>query len=712
MKISCNRLKKYIKNCEDIDWIKIWDTFTIRIAEVEGVEVKGNDVEDVVVAQITSCVTHPKKDKYHILKVNNGKEELDILCGAPNVREGMKVALVNVGGKVSGFTIEEKTIAGILSKGMLVSEEELGVGYDDDGIIELPDEYEVGKSIKEYIPIDDIIVEIDNKSLTNRPDLWGHYGIAREIAAITNHELISLDLENVENNLSDLDIKVNNPDLCLRYTGLKIGNITNNVTPWDIKIFLYYVGMRSISLIVDLTNYIMLELGTPMHAFDASKVKNIEVGLANDGDEFTTLDGVTRKLSNETLMIKNNNEYYAVAGFMGGLDSEIVDDTSSIVLESAVFDATSVRKSATHLGLRTEASARYEKSLDPNMAILATKRYLYLLRRFDTNIEILSNLTDIYPNKLEEPTIKLYKNTLNTYMGTKLDSTIVKRILESLHFTVKEEEEYYDVTVPTFRATKDISIEEDLIEEVARIYGYENIEKKPLMVDLAVSSDFDQFNPEYEIKKYLATKYNMNEVNTYLWYKTDFLNEMGIQKDNVKLLSKSEDNVLRDDLSLSLVEVLLNNSKYYSNCSIFEIGTVIKNNANYKQLSFALMDDDKNISKSYYKAKEIINNLFRTFKNYNVKFTTGLSVIYQVENLSLTIVDYIYQYLDEVLLNYKNELIDSYDLVGVYQTDKNKNYTIRFKLVSYERTLTSKDIELFQTEFINYIKSKGLKIVE
>lgn len=362
MKISCNILKKHIKNSEDIDFLKIWDKFTIRTAEVEGVEVKGKDIDGVVTAKILEVADHPKSTKLHILKVDDGKEIKQIVCGAPNVKVGLISALIEVGGHLGDIEIGVRPLVGVDSYGMMCSAKELGISDDHTGIIELPEDTPIGINIKELMPIDDIIVEIDNKSLTHRPDLWGHYGIAREIAAITNHELLPLDLYTENPNVKDLDIKINNPELCYRYIGTKMENITNNVTPLWMQVFLYYAGMRSINLLVDLTNYIMLELGQPMHAFDARVVKNIEVGLANNGDKYTTLDGTERNLTNEDLMIKNGGKYFAIAGVMGGLDSEIVNDTTSIVLESATFNAYTVRKTALSIGLRTEASARYEKA--------------------------------------------------------------------------------------------------------------------------------------------------------------------------------------------------------------------------------------------------------------------------------------------------------------------------------------------------------------
>ena len=402
MKISCNILKKHIKNSEDIDFLKIWDKFTIRTAEVEGVEVKGKDIDGVVTAKILEVADHPKSTKLHILKVDDGKEIKQIVCGAPNVKVGLISALIEVGGHLGDIEIGVRPLVGVDSYGMMCSAKELGISDDHTGIIELPEDTPIGINIKELMPIDDIIVEIDNKSLTHRPDLWGHYGIAREIAAITNHELLPLDLYTENPNVKDLDIKINNPELCYRYIGTKMENITNNVTPLWMQVFLYYAGMRSINLLVDLTNYIMLELGQPMHAFDARVVKNIEVGLANNGDKYTTLDGTERNLTNEDLMIKNGGKYFAIAGVMGGLDSEIVNDTTSIVLESATFNAYTVRKTALSIGLRTEASARYEKSLDPNLAMLAARRFIKLLKDENKDLTFASNITDVYPQKKEE----------------------------------------------------------------------------------------------------------------------------------------------------------------------------------------------------------------------------------------------------------------------------------------------------------------------
>ena len=776
MLLSCNKLKSYIKNSNDIDWENIWKTFTIRTAEVESVKKVGNNLDNVVIAKIVKCEKHPDSDHMHILQVECDEENpVQVVCGAPNVRVGLKTAYIKVGGHIEGIEIKSRPLRGIISNGMCCSGKELGISDNHDGILELPSDAPVGMNIKEYLPIEDIIVEIDNKSLTNRPDLWGHYGIAREIAAITNHELLPLEISEIEDeNKEKLKITIKEPNLCYRYSGLKVNNLTNNKTPLDMQIFLYYVGMRSISLFVDLTNYIMLELGQPMHAFDSRVVKEIEVGLANDGYTYTTLDGIERKLTKDMLMIKNGNNYFGIAGVMGGLDSEILSDTTSIFLESATFNAGNIRKTAVALGLRTEASARYEKSLDPNLTTYAIKRLMYLLKKENPNLEIASKLTDIYPNELTEQVIKLNKKTLKIYMGKELSENEIKEILEKLGFKVEINKDFYNVTVPTFRATKDIKIEQDLIEEIARMYGLENFSPKPLKLDLTVVEHENVYNQEYEVKGLLATKFDMNEVNSYIWYDSEMLKKIGIDKSGIKLLGKSENNILRDDLSLSLMNIIENNLKNYKRFGIFEIGTTIENNSNRRKLSIILVDDEKNIENIYMNMKAIVKYLFKNLKNKNVTFVDNINernyyedtlgkkviiddeVIGELNVLSKRVANKIGKkkaivcteldfdkYVDieknkilakdiskypTVELDYtiimpdNKKYIELLEVLKAFKSNliqsynllgtyENK-YTIRYIIGSDHKTLDQKDLSNFKERFIEHIKNNGLSIIE
>lgn len=772
MLISCNKLKSHIKNSDNIDWLNIWKTFTIRTAEVEDVKVVGNSFDNVVVAEILECEEHPDSDHMHILKVDcGGSEPIQVVCGAPNVRVGLKTAYVKVGGHIDGMEIKARPLRGVLSNGMCCSGRELGISDNHDGILDLPTEWVNGRNIKDYLPIDDIIVEIDNKSLTNRPDLWGHYGIAREICAITDHELLPLEVEEIVNNKEDLDIVIRDSNLCYRYCGLKLENITNNETPLEMQIFLYYVGMRSISLIVDLTNYLMLELGQPMHAFDARVVKNIEVGLANQGDAYTTLDGVTRNLTDEMLMIKNGNKYFGIAGVMGGLDSEILNDTTSVFLESATFNAGSIRRCAVKLGLRTEASARYEKSLDPNMAILAIKRFVYLMRLVNPDMVIASNLTDVYPNVLKEEEIVLDKKTLSIYMGRTLSDAEVTHILEKLNFKVTVSDVAYTVIVPTNRCTKDIKIKQDVIEEIARIYGLEGFTPKPLKLDLTPVEHENVFGEEYDVKRLLATKFDMNEVNSYLWYDTNTLKMLGVEKDNVKLVGKETNNILRDDMSFSLMNIVYDNFKNYSSFKLFEIGTVIQNNQNKRVLSLVLAGEEKALESIYNEGKQIVKYLFKVLKNKEVilknnineksYYDDALGKIIYVDDLKIgelnvlnkkmanklgkkkcivTLdIDFdLYVTLNKeetlskdvskyptVTLDYTININDKkyQDLKDVLDTFRSKlinkyelvgvyenKYTIRYVLGSDNKTLEQKDLQTFKDRFMDHIKNNNFII--
>lgn len=638
MKISCNILKKHLKDSESIDFKDVWNKFTIRTAEVESVVEVGNNIDGVVTGKILTVTNHPDSKKLHVLTVDVGSEILQIVCGAPNVREGMIGACIKVGGHIDGIEITPRPLVGILSNGMMCSAKELGISDDHSGLIEFPSDTPVGVDIKELFPIEDIIVEIDNKSLTHRPDLWGHYGIAREIAAITGHDLLPLELDRTMVDKKPLNVKINNPELCYRYVGTKLDNITNNRTPIWMQIFLYYAGMRSINLLVDLTNYVMLELGQPMHAFDSRVVKDIEVGLANEYDTYTTLDGVERNLTKDDLMIKNDGKYFAVAGVMGGLDSEILEDTTSIVLESATFNAASVRKTSVRMGLRTEASARYEKSLDPNLAITAARRFIKLL--FDENPDASygSAITDVYPTIQKENEIVLDKMYLYKYMGFRISDERVISILQSLDFIVKNNPDNFKVTVPTFRSTKDITIPADIIEEISRMYGYENFEHVPLKMNMNFGNPEKTYDLEYDVKKLLASRYDLNEVHTYLWNRSAFLKKINVDVQNVKLLAKNDDNILRNDLNLSLLEAAKVNSNNYDKFGIFEIGTIVDSNESKRHLAILLSDNGDNIGDLYYKLKEIIVYLFKVVKNKEVKFDFGVNKDYYNKKYNLDVI--------------------------------------------------------------------------
>lgn len=633
MYISINWIKDFV-NLDGVDIDKLIYKFTMSTAEVEGITKYGQDISGVIVAKILSVENVENSKKLHKLMVDTGKEKLQVICGAPNVKEGAKVVYAQVGSVVQGQKIGQATLAGQISNGMCLSEKELGISDDHSGIIILDDDAKLGEDIKNIIPIDDVVYEVDNKSLTNRPDLWGHYGIAREIAAITKRELKPLDIENLAlyNDLEKLSIGVEAQDdeqLCLRFSAMRVENVTKKQASWKMKVRLYYCGMRSINLLADMTNYIMLELGQPMHAYDNRKVSCVEVKTLKEDSEFTTLDSQLRKLDKGTLMIYNDKEPVGVAGVMGGLASEIVDDTTTLFLESANFNAVTIRKTASKLDLRTDAAARYEKTLDPELTELAIARFIKLLKEEDKDIKITSAFSDVYIQKYPHITIKLDKDYIDRSIGKVLPMENIVTTLKNLEFGVKLDGDNLTVDVPSFRATKDVSQKADIIEEIARIYGYDNIEAKTNLWRVSPVAKDPVRELEYSAKELLASKYGMNEIHSYVWYNTELNQELGIKvEDNLKIVNGIVrlDNTLRREMAPTMLYAINKNLKYMPECRVFEIGRTFeyhfdgKEAKEYKVLGLAVAsckDTEKNLA---YEVKSMIDSIVKINKNLDVEY--------------------------------------------------------------------------------------------
>lgn len=623
MFVSINWIKDYV-DLDGLDIKKLIEGFTLSTAEVEEIIVKGEDVQNVVVGEILSVENHPESKKLHLLKVDVGTKVCDIVCGAPNVRVGMKVALALAGGRVCGGEIKTAKVAGYVSEGMCCSEKELGLSDDNSGIMELDAALKNGTDIKSIYPVDDIIFEVDNKSLTNRPDLWGHYGIAREFAAITGRELKPLKLGDISYDGDEkVDVTVGREDLVYRYSCIKMDNITVNKSPLEMRIRLYYCGMRGINLLADVTNYIMLEIGQPTHAFNANKIDNIVVTTPKEKMNFTTLDGVSREIDEDTLMIYNGDEPVAIAGIMGGLDSEIVEDTGSVVLESANFDGVSVRKSSSRLGHRTDASARYEKMLDPELTMDAVGRFVELVRSADPNARVASRLTDEYVRKYPEVSISFDKKYVDRYTGIDIANEQIEKTLVSLGFGVKRSGDDYEVSVPSWRATKDVTMKADIIEEITRIYGYDNFEitttRSPLK---PVPNDYGRLEDE-EAKDILVKTFGLHEIHSYLWCDGRKFKKLGIDvEDNVKVLNieNSDNGTLRNSMLPTLLTAASENKDFSDSYGIFEIGRVVdgvdENEIckEKKRLGVVLYDKSGDEKSLYFKALEMINCLVGEIK--------------------------------------------------------------------------------------------------
>ena len=439
MYISMNWIKDFV-NLDGIETEELIKRFNLTTAEIEGYETKGQDTKGIIFARIDSVQKHPNSDHLHILSVNTGTENLQVVCGAPNVRENMTICFAPIGSTVSGHKMTKAKLAGTESFGMCCSEAELGIGSDDSGIMDIDFPVTLGQDISTVFPIEDIVFEVDNKSLTNRPDLWGHYGMAREFAGMFNRELKPLDVVDLEEykTLKPLEIKVNSNN-CYRYSGISVQNVTKKVSPQVMKIRLAYCGMRDINLLTDLTNYLMLELGQPMHAFDYEIVKGIHVNSAKNGLKLLTLEGEEHDIPEDATVICDTNDTpVAIAGIKGGKLSGITENTSSLLLESACFDPKAIRIASTKIGLKTDASQRYEKSLDPEMTTTAIARLLKLLLDIDSNAFVSSCLTDVYNKKYKVDDITISTDFVSRRIGLNFTANQIIKILSGLGFEVEE----------------------------------------------------------------------------------------------------------------------------------------------------------------------------------------------------------------------------------------------------------------------------------
>ena len=580
MFLSMNWISDFV-DLTGLDKMDLIRKFSLSTAEVENeIFFKGSDFSGIVVAEIKDIQNHPKSEKLHLLKVDIGEAELvDVVCGAPNVRLGMKTAFAKVGAKLGEIEISPRPLAGYMSNGMCCSEKEIGISDDNSGIMDITDEVANGTDLKDLYEIDDIVFEVDNKSLTNRPDLWGHYGIAREFASLAGRPLKPLpqvDLTQYDN-LPKVDLKIED-NLCQRYSCLQVANITKNVSPVNMRIRLYYCGMRGINLLADLTNYLMLEMGQPMHAFDSRKVEKIRIKRFDKPFTFQTLDGIDRNIDENTLMICNDNTPVAIAGIMGGLDSEIVEDTTTLTLESATFNAASIRKSTVRLAHRTDASNRYEKCLDPEMTVPAIARFVNLLLSIDPDAQVVSALTDEYAFKYPTVTLDFDKAFIDKYTGIEIANDTIVNTLNSLGFKASNDGDNFTVEVPSWRATKDVTIKADIVEEITRIYGYDNFDIHTAAAPLYPVRAKAEKTVEDRIKDMLVHRYSLHELHSYVWQYYDEYKALGMEiEDNIKLAGATNPNIetIRKSIIPTQLCQVKTNTNFSTDFGVFEIGRTV-----------------------------------------------------------------------------------------------------------------------------------------
>lgn len=596
MLLSFNWLKEYLNLPDSTTADEVGAKLKAATVEVESINNLGKDLGGIVVGKVLSAEKHPNADKLKLCQVDVGNEKLQIVCGGSNVVEGMLVALAKVGAKVrwhgEGDLIElvPTAIRGVESFGMICAASEIGLdnmfpAKDEKEILDLTQyNFKPGENLVVALDLADAVFEVDNKSLSNRPDLWGHYGMAREVAVLTNKELSDYKVTDIKES-KDLSIKVKIADknLCPRYMAVAMSGVLVAPSPDWLKKKLAAVGLNSVNNIVDITNYVMLDLGQPLHAFDADLVtgkkgaKEIFVRLADKEERVKALDGNEYVLSENDLVIADNSQVLAVAGVIGGEGSAISEKTTNIIFESANFLATSIRKTSTRLGVRTDSAQRFEKSLDPNLCELAIKKAVELAKQVCPDVVVSSSLVDETSFSLPVGPIEVTKDFFEKKIGVAVPEKDIVKILEKLGFELKDKKDSWAVKIPTWRATKDVSLAEDLVEEIVRIYGYDHVPSS-LPSFLIVPPETNKLRQlEWRVADVLVREFAYTESYNYAFVSGEQLKNLSedvasyIELDNP--LAKDRP-YLRRNLLLNLLSNVANNIGQQSEIKIFETGKV------------------------------------------------------------------------------------------------------------------------------------------
>ncbi len=551
---------------------------TMKTAECEGIESAGAHFANVLAARVLTVEPLPKgKNKLVAVDIGNRKR-VSVVCGAPNVQPGMLAAWVPPGTVLEGKTIGRVVIDGVESAGMLASAAELGINRDHSGLLEL-DNLEPGQHLERLRP--DWIIEIDNKSLTHRPDLWGHYGMAREVAAISGNNLRDpVDSARLPHGEASVQVQIEDHNLCPRYSALVFENVKTAPSPLWLQARLEHLGLNPINNIVDVTNYILAELPQPMHAFDADKLvgNTIYVRTARSGERLRALNGETYQLAESDLVVADSSGPIALAGVIGGAESAISESTTRIVLESANFQASSVRLTSVRHKLRTEASMRFEKALDPENTVRGLARAVELLQQVCPGIQLVGGVADDRARPVAPQPILLPVDFVVRKLGKQVTELEITRILDALGFGVMETSPgVLTVTVPTWRATKDISIKDDLVEEVGRMIGYGEIAPAAPLVASVVPPPNPMRMYLRSLRPRLAAQ-GFTELQNY-----SFTNEAETRRFHLEIHAHlairnpiaAELTHMRSSLLPGLFKNIVNNTRHFSEFRLFEIGSEI-----------------------------------------------------------------------------------------------------------------------------------------
>ena len=640
MKVSLNWIRDYVQLPADADLKKLAYDLTMSTVEVEDTIELAKQFDHMVVGVINTIEQHPNADKLRVCMTDIGGRVESIVCGGSNLREGMKVAVALPGsvcrwhGEGEPVEIKKSKLRGVDSYGMICGAVEIGLAdlfptKEEAHILDLSDfDAPAGTPLADALDLNDIILEIDNKSMTNRPDLWGHYGIAREIAALYDLPMKAFPhFDRNVANTSGFHVTVEDAERCPRMTGTQIENVCVKPAPYWMQVRIWKTGMRPINALVDITNYVMLATGQPSHAYDSDHIAgHIIVRRAKAGETLTLLNGKELPLSTDDLTIADDAGIVGLAGVMGGAKDSILPTTSKVILEIANFQAAGIRRTALRYDNRTEASARYEKAIDPERCDQALDLSMQLFSDLYPEMKV-TGLVDEYPQHLKQAEIDVPLSWLERRLGKRLPPEEIRHKMELLGYGIAFSGDNMHVVVPTWRSTGDVSIQADIMEEVARMYGYENFEAEPITTTFDGAINQLDKDLERRIKEYLAIRCGMQEIFTYPWMEESYVNAVLQSTEGILSLStppSPAERFVRSSLLPNLCKAVVKNERYFDKFSIFETAQVFRDE-NYtspydpreklpsqrKNVAGAFATTDKDITALFRKAKGVVEMMAR-----------------------------------------------------------------------------------------------------
>ena len=639
MKVSLNWIKDYVDLPADMDLKQLSYDLTMSTVEVEDTIELAKQFDHMVVGEIKEVCQHPNADKLRVCRTDIGGEVKEIVCGGVNLRDGMKVAVALPGamcrwhGEGEPVEIKVGKLRGVESYGMICAASEIGLAdlfptKEEAVILDLSDfDAPAGTPIADALDLNDIILEIDNKSMTNRPDLWGHYGIARELAALYGLPLKPIQPYTSDVGQGNLTVTVEDTERCPRYVAASIEGLSVKPSTFQMQSRIWKVGMRPINALVDITNYVMLATGQPTHAFDSDHIAgHVIVRRAGEGEKLLLLNGKELALSSDDLVIADDAGVVGLAGVMGGAKDSILPETDKVILEVANFDAKGIRRTALRYDNRTEASARYEKAIDPERCDQAFDLSMQLFTQLYPELKV-TGLVDEYPEHLKQAEIDVALSWLERRLGKRLPQEEIQHKLELLGYTVSFQGDNMHLVVPTWRSTGDVSIQADIMEEVARMYGYENFEAEPITTTFDGAINQLDKDLERRIKEYLAIRCGMQEIFTYPWMDEQFVNAVLQSTDGILSLStppSPAERFVRSSLLPNLCKAVVKNERYFGEFSIFETAQVFRDE-NYttpydpreklpsqrKNVAGAFATTDKDVTALFRKAKGVVEMMAR-----------------------------------------------------------------------------------------------------